>query len=304
MISRDEYVKSYDFKKSIVLIKAFISEELSGSADNFLNYDFSRLTNKKYIGNINDPDMYLITQAIYIVLWGHIWELTFDTMGGWGNSPESQYPFRGDTIHACGKIGRGEGENFGYRAKYFGIDKKPELWNKLKMFASNYHSLGNFIVIPNRGNINSERANWRSGMRDYFDWFLISLYNYQKRMAGDEGKLIKDFDIAFSSRKTFEEKLKLNSEYDESYLPIGKWSELFFLSDFFENNTPKSFFITSPKDRLKITSPAEKRLDNERYFSNSEYTDLLEEYTDKSDRFITDRTKRITDELKAMLTIL
>ena len=60
---------------------------------------------KYYVGKIKDPDMYLITQAIYIVLWGHIWNLNFENLGSWGRSTENQFPFRGDTIHACGKFG-------------------------------------------------------------------------------------------------------------------------------------------------------------------------------------------------------
>lgn len=103
MIIREAYTKTEDFKKSIEIIKNFIKENLGGDIEKFKDFDLytGKFNNcKYYVGKIKDPDMYLITQAIYIVLWGHIWNLNFENLGSWGRSTENQFPFRGDTIHA------------------------------------------------------------------------------------------------------------------------------------------------------------------------------------------------------------
>ena len=177
MIIREAYTKTEDFKKSIEIIKNFIKENLGGDIEKFKDFDLytGKFNNcKYYVGKIKDPDMYLITQAIYIVLWGHIWNLNFENLGSWGRSTENQFPFRGDTIHACGKFG----DKNDRVTNFFNIDKKDlELFNDILQFEKSYHRIGNFIVLPNRGNINCNKADWLNGMRDYFDWFLISIYN-------------------------------------------------------------------------------------------------------------------------------
>lgn len=80
--------------------------------------------------------MYLITQAIYIVLWGHIWNLNFENLGSWGRSTENQFPFRGDTIHACGKFG----DKNDRVTNFFNIDKKT------LNYLMTYYNLKNHIT--------------------------------------------------------------------------------------------------------------------------------------------------------------
>lgn len=305
VISKEEYKKTEDYILSIKLLKEFIEEELEGDINGFSQFDFTQVKNAKYIGKIKDPDMYLISQAIYILLWGDIWNLSFKNMGSWGSLPKNQHPYRGDTIYAFGKIGVGEGKQFGYRAKYFEIEKNRVLWKKIKDFYKSYHRIGNFIVIPNRSNriggINAARADWRNGMRDYFDWFLITLYNYQIRKKGFDLNIITDFDDAFIGRIGFEKQLDLNPEYSPNFLEIAKWKDVFFLDTHFNNGIPISYFISSPNDRRKITTTKEKRLAEKNYFNNEEYTLLLDEYITKANLFIEVRSEIIIDKLKAIL---
>lgn len=159
-MNRNQYENTMDYKKALKILNSFVEEELDGDIDAMRAFCFDNLT--KFIGNIGDPDMYLIVQAIYIILWGDIYDLTFEKMGAW--DLKGTYAFRGDTINSFGSLfGKESKENeFGYRAKFFGADKDIILWNKIKEFSRLYHQIGNFIVIPNR----SSNA-WRVGRRRY-----------------------------------------------------------------------------------------------------------------------------------------
>ena len=150
-MNRNQYENKRDYKKARKILNGFVDEELDGDIDAMRTFWFDNLT--KFIGNIGDPDMYLIVQAIYIILWGDIYDLTFEKMGAW--DLKGTYAFRGDTINSFGSLfGKESKENeFGYRAKFFGADKDIILWNKIKEFSRLYHQIGNFIVIPNRSSV-------------------------------------------------------------------------------------------------------------------------------------------------------
>ena len=120
-MNRNQYENTRDYKKALKILKGFVDEELDGDIDAMRTFCFDNLT--KFIGNIGDPDMYLIVQAIYIILWGDIYDLIFEKMGAW--DLKGTYAFRGDTINSFGSLfGKESKENeFGYRAKFFGADK-------------------------------------------------------------------------------------------------------------------------------------------------------------------------------------
>ena len=179
-MKRKIYEQTDNYKMAVEIVKKFVDEVLDGDIDAMRTFCFDNLT--KFVGNIYDPDMYLIVQAIYIVIWGEIYDLTFDNMGEW--DWKGTYAFRGDTMNSFGSVIGKENKDreFGYRAKFFGADKDPVIWDKIEEFWKMYHWLGNFIVIPNRGSvqygINGARAcyytkDYCEGMRDYFDWFLV-----------------------------------------------------------------------------------------------------------------------------------
>lgn len=58
-------------------------------------------------------------------------------------------------------------------------------------------------------------------MRDYFDWFLIAIANYQNKVKRGDNHLSK-----------FEMQLQMNPEYNPEYNPaflsIKEWEERFF----------------------------------------------------------------------------
>ena len=75
-MNRNQYENTRDYKKALKILKGFVDEELDGDIDAMRTFCFDNLT--KFIGNIGDLDMYLIVQAIYIILWGDIYDLTFE----------------------------------------------------------------------------------------------------------------------------------------------------------------------------------------------------------------------------------
>lgn len=289
-MNRTKYVQTEDYKKSIDILQNFTKDVLHGNIEELKKFDLSDLTSKEYIGDINDPDMYLITQAIYIILWGDIFDLTFDKMGSWDS--EGKYAFRGDTMNSFGSLFGKEGKDreFAFRAKLYGVKKESDLWANIEEFYKFYHYIGNFIVIPNkakvRNGINGARAVYiNGGMRDYFDWFLLAVAEYQRKVNDGITNLSK-----------FEEQLRLNPEYDPKNLKIKDWETSFFLEDYFKDGTPVLLFNTPLKDRLKITNP--EGVDPRIYYGKDEYLNLLEDYLDKSMKVIHTRTDKMIEVLK------
>lgn len=298
-MTRREYEKTQDYRKSLQIVKGFVKEVCAGDIDQMEQLCFEDLT--KYIGEIADPDMYLITQAIYIILWGDLYDLDFQKMGSW--SWNNQGSFRGDTMNSFGSLFGKEdtrkGRSFAFRAKYFGAEKNAMLWSKIETFYKTYHKLGNFIVIPNRGTvycgINGARAkfydeSYCEGMRDYFDWFLLAVQNYQKKVE------LGSIDLG-----KFEMQLQMNPEYNPNFLKIKDWEEKFFLKHYFENGKVKLLFKTPLEKRLQLTSPDEECRGQEGYYGDEEYLDLLEDYIDKSTEVIEYRTREMIRFLKTKL---
>lgn len=297
-MERRDYEKTADYQKSVEIVRDFVREVLDGDIEKMKTLCFTDL--KSYIGSINDPDMYYVTQAIYIILWGDVYDLSFDIMGQW--DVNNTYPFRGDTMNSFGSVfgkeDKDKNHEFGRRAKIFGADNDTELWNKIKRFYRTYHMIGNFIVIPNRGSlrcgINGARASYYNtedceGMRDYFDWFLLAISVYQDKLLRGESNFTK-----------FEMQLRMNPEYTPDYLTISEWEERFFLKPYFQDGKPILLFDTPLQDRLKITDIQENRKNNH-YYEDEEYLALMKDYLDKSEMVIKYRTDEIIKFLKTKL---
>lgn len=297
-MNRRDYEKTTDYSKSINLLKDFVRDVLDGNIEKLQDFDFTDLTT--YVGDILDPDMYLITQAIYIVLWGDLYDLTFEKMGAWNWS--NKYAFRGDTMNSFGSLfgkeDRKKDRSFAFRAKFYNADQNPRLWAKIKKFSKSYHCIGNFIVIPNRGTlrngINGARAGYYNreeceGMRDYFDWYMIAVAKYQERVTRGDIHLTK-----------FEMQLQMNPEYNPAFLKVKDWEERFFLKQYFKDGEPVLLFKTPLEERLKVTDPNGTNPEIA-YYEAKEYLELLEDYLDKSEKVIEYRTDKIIETLKKLL---
>jgi hypothetical protein len=295
-MKRAEYETTADYRRALQVMREFVGEVLGGEIDQMRRFCFGDLTNAKFIGDIKDPDMYLVVQGVYIILCGDVYDLTFDNMGSWDEA--GTYAFRGDTMNSFTSYFGGkeiEEASFGYRAKFFGADKKPELWRKIEEFHKIYHWLGNFIVIPNRGSarngINGARGMF-FGMRDYFDWFLLAVAEYQDKVKSGAGG-----DDNLSS---FEKLLKENGNYEPYFLEIGAWENRFFLKHYFKDGRPGLLFKTPLERRVLKTAAPENRV-GEGYYQDEEYMELLEDYLDKSKAVIEYRTNKMVDCLKEKL---
>ncbi len=297
-MNRKDYEKTIDYKKSVEILRDFTRDVLDENINKLKDFDFTDLTT--YVGDIIDPDMYLITQAIYIILWGDLYDLTFEKMGSWNWSNE--YAFRGDTMNSFGSLfgkeDKKKDRSFAFRAKLYNADQNPRLWKKINKFSKSYHHIGNFIVIPNRGTlrngINGARAGYYNreeceGMRDYFDWFLIAVANYQNK--------VKKGDIHLSR---FEMQLQMNPEYNPAFLSIKDWEERFYLRPYFEDGEPVALFKTPLEERLKVTDPNGANPEIS-YYEADEYLELLEDFLDKSEGVIKYRTNKIIEVLEGKL---
>lgn len=294
-MDKRDYEKTNDYKKSVDILRGFVRDILHGNIERLKDFDFTDLTT--YVGDITDPDMYLITQAIYIILWGDLYDLTFEKMGSW--NCRNEHAFRGDTMNSFGSLfgkeDKKKDRSFAFRAKCYNADQNSRLWAKINRFSKSYHYIGNFIIIPNRGTlrngINGARAGYYNreeceAMRDYFDWFLIAIAKYQNKVKIGNLHLSK-----------FEMQLQMNPEYNPAFLAITGWEERFFLKPYFKDGEPVVLFKTPLEERLKVTDP--NGTDPElTYYEEDEYLELLEDFLDKSEEVIEYRTKEIIKALK------
>ncbi|MEG2832508.1 MAG: hypothetical protein RR923_07050 [Bacilli bacterium] len=296
MISKKEelkktYRKDQFYRESILLINDFSNEVLGGELDRLKTYCFDNLKGSfKYaypnIEQIHkwkfDCDDTKLSRAIYCVTWGYIFNLKEE-------SYKSEY--RGDTMNSFNTLFGDEDRGiFAYRARFYDMDKDIKAWSNIIKFKYQYHTIGNFIVLPNKGklkkgtidkfsgSINIERS---SKFKDYFDLFLIDLDIY-KSTKTNESKLKEFFDE--------------NSFYKE--FSMSKMKEIFFLDDYFNGEEPKEFIGIPKGDRFKLTGSKEYRKNKKGCFSQKEYTKLVNEYIAKSEEVISNRADKIIDVLK------
>lgn len=126
-------------------------------------------------------------------------------------------------------------------------------------------------------------------MRDYFDWFLVAVSDYQNKL--------KCGDTDFTKFETY---LNENPEYDPSFLEIKDWEEWFFLQPYFEKGKPVWLFETPSERRTLITAAPENRR-GKKYYQDEEYLKLMEDYLDKSKAVIEFRTEKMIDCLQRKL---
>lgn len=294
MISKEEYRKTLYYGESILLINDFINDILDGEINRLKAYCFDDLKgNIKYsypkcknIGEwVFDCDDTALARAIYCVIWGHIFELKADEIG-----PYTKAPYRGDTMNSFNTLfGNDKSGLFAYRARFYGLDEDITSWGNIIRFRYQYHTIGNFIILPNIGNINGKRGNFKT-FRDYFDLFLLDMYEY-KEINKSNSRL----------KKSFEE----NPFYRE--FSMNEIKEFFFLDEYFEDEKPKEFISISKKSRFKYTRSKQDRINMEKnkkridYFSEEEYKKLVDEYITKSEEVIANRADKIIEALKKEL---
>ena len=161
--------------KAKYLIHDFIEERLQGNLNELVRFDFAQLrSDKKYgvsRGHSFDCDNTNLSKAIYLLVFEDVWnDLTYLSL--------ENGMYRGDTINSFNTT-------FGKTVAtggFAGLNRfKPEkgLQERVLKFHSLYHTIGNFIVLPNACvhgyTLNTFRGSYYQ-WRDYIDKFIGALH--------------------------------------------------------------------------------------------------------------------------------
>lgn len=218
--------------KAKSLVNNFVKERLQGDLNKLVYFDFMQLRgDKKYgvcSGSSFDCDNTNLANAIYLLVFEDVWkELTFLSL--------DNGMYRGDTINSFNTtFGKAD-----TRGGFAGLNRfKPDesLRQRVLKFYSLYHTIGNFMVLPNarvgRYTLNTFRGSYYQ-WRDYIDKFIEALHLLLTAPQGTHDKLfhqlieanVKDFEPYFH-QEGFElliDKLLLNGCINQD----GKPKQLF-----------------------------------------------------------------------------
>lgn len=275
--SRDNYRNNEFYKKSISLINDFCNVFLDGKPERLTTFCFDKLEGNIKFGipeimkNDNnwsfDCDDTALARSIYCVLWGYIFDLNEEDIG-------TGKDYRGDTINSFNTVlGSGKNGIFAHRAQLYNLDCDIKRWKNALSFNWVYHTLGNFILLPNLAKINTKRAS--SSLKDYFDSFLIEISNYRNNRSYN-GSL---------------QKIQQNKFYFSPNAMQLLKKEFFLKYYFDEREKPIQYFNIVPKERRR------------KYFTPENYTKLFDEYISKSEKVIEYRAKKMIDIIKEELLI-
>lgn len=224
--------KQIDFLFCKNLINDFISEYLNGNIFGFLDFDFKNLKHdSKYgcRGRSFDCDDTNLSKAIYFLLWEDIYpNLSLQDIG-------TGKLYRGDTLNTFNTL---LGTYLPEKQVSDGLIKSnapSRLIELTNQFHRTYHTIGNFILLPNIAETNcrgSYTFNTYRGIafKDYFDLFLqkLELCYIDESIDLHLSALIKRNDFFFSW---------LSSMGGFKFL-----KEICWLDDYFDGNKPKTIF--------------------------------------------------------------
>jgi hypothetical protein len=214
------------------LIYDFVNENLQGDLSKLPHFDFAQLQGDRKYGACNgdsfDCDNTNLSKAIYLLVFEGVWnDMTSQSL--------DNGMYRGDTINTFnttfGKpIAKGE---------FAGINRfEPDhkLQQRVMQFHSQYHTIGNFMVLPNtrvgKHSLNTFRGTFPQ-WRDYIDKFVGALHQQLTEPQRGNSELfqqlvaanIKDFE-PYCHQEGFEllmNKLLLNDCINQE----GKPKQLF-----------------------------------------------------------------------------
>jgi hypothetical protein len=260
------------YEKSRDLIKTFVEYELGGRIDALQTFCFDELRWGSKFCNPEDEewsfdcDNTALIRAIYVVLWGHVFNIKEGDIGAWNKNETHLY--RGDTINSFNSL-FGE-QPYLHRAKNHNLDFDMGTWKNVTAFMWQYHTIGNFILLPNKGNLNCERG--RKG--DYFDLLLLDIANYKKDLGYAKGVAA----------------IKENPYLIET--DFGTLKDTFFLDPYFDkNNNPKNLYDLSREERrVQTLNKNEKK-----------YLKMVDDYLKKSEEIIQFRAQKMIEELKRVI---
>lgn len=214
--------------KAKSLINNFVEEKLQGNLNEFVRFDFAQLRgDKKYSvcsGYSFDCDNTNLSKAIYLLLFEDVWnDLSFVSL--------EKGVYRGDTINSFNTT-FGKADVTGGFAGLNRFNPDENLQQRVLKFYSLYHTIGNFMVLPNACvngyTLNTFRGSYHQ-WRDYVDKFVGALHLLltSPQSANNEefhqliAANIKDFE-PYYRQEGFEllmDKLLLNDCIDQDGMP-------------------------------------------------------------------------------------
>lgn len=221
-----------DFTLCQNLVRTFVEEYLNGDIYALADFDFTALRADKRFGcngRMFDCDDTNLIRTICFLLWGEQFpDLSLADIG-------SGKKYRGDTLNTFNSV---FGTYFPEMLSCKGILKSNAPENirlQANKFYSDYHTIGNFILLPNIAETDKKRAytlNTYRGIayKDYFDLFLCQLDLCLTSGNGDKHL------TALIDRNTFFFSW-LNENGGLKYFGNICW-----LEDYFINGVPQSVF--------------------------------------------------------------
>jgi hypothetical protein len=270
----EKYRETSYYLENLYVLKTFIEVVLDGEIDRLMTYCFDDLKEVKGFSTPNnvetfDCDNLKISNAIYCVLWGHIFDVQEGDIGSWSSGKS----FRGDTLNSFNTLfGDDRFGQVGFRAKNRKLDTDFYLWKNVMAFQREYHTIGNFILLPNKGNVNCNRSDKFVG--DYFDLFLMDLQKFKNRE-----------ELGYKNLKKC---LNKNDFYKREDMFSLLRTE-FFLEDYFdESGNPRNLFGADREERKF------------RFFEKNqeEYRKFVCRYLEISEEIIRKRSLKIINKLK------
>ena len=214
--------------KAKSLINNFVEERLQGNLNEFVCFDFAQLRgDKKYgvcSGNSFDCDNTNLSKAICLLVFEDVWnDLTFFSF--------ENGKYRGDTINSFNTT-FGKAVTTGGFAGLNRFNPDESLQQRVLKYHSLYHTIGNFMVLPNAC-VDGHTLNTFRGLyyqwRDYIDKFVGALHLLLTSPQSANNELfhqliaanIKDFE-PYYHQEGFEllmDKLLLNDCIDQDVKP-------------------------------------------------------------------------------------
>ena len=268
-----------DFIHCRNFVNDFIDEYLKGNIQAFLDFDFAALQQNKRFGcngRSFDCDDTNLTRAICFLLWSE----TFPDMALSDIGTGKKY--RGDTLNTFHTV---LGAYLPEQLSCIGIEKSnaPENLRILaNEFHATYHSIGNFVLLPNIAETDKKRAytfNTYRGIayKDYFDIFLQQLY---KCLTSDDGD--KHLSALIKRNNHFFSWLNANGG-------LKYFADICWLQDYFSDSEPKAVFTP----HVYCLRKKQEWADLEKTY----YIEHVETYIKTATAIIEDRANKMIDKL-------
>lgn len=183
------------------LVRQFVAEELGGDLSALAAYDLARLEGHPEYGapgRIFDADDCNLARAIYALLYADAFPgLDLSTLG-------TGRPYRGDTMNSFHTLlGRPIEDQPG---RFAGLERnRPSEQQRAQalQFRSTYHTIGNFMPLPNRSINRATLNTYRGTHQEWFDAFPEFLVQLRLALLQDPaaddflGQLVAENEEAF-----------------------------------------------------------------------------------------------------------